>query len=103
VVRIDPETNRIAASVPVEGDPYELAAGEGSVWVVGNSEEHGDVLHRIDPRINRVVATMAFPRDSTGPIAAGEGAVLLVLGDQAGIRLARIEPHGSRERRRCRS
>jgi hypothetical protein len=96
VVRIDPETNRIAASVPVEGDPYELAAGEGSVWVVGNSEEHGDVLHRIDPRINRVVATMAFPRDSTGPIAAGEGAVLLVLGDQAGIRLARIEPHGSR-------
>jgi hypothetical protein len=50
VVRIDSRTNRIAANVPVEGDPYELAAGEGSVWVMGNSEEHGHVLHRIDPR-----------------------------------------------------
>jgi DNA-binding beta-propeller fold protein YncE len=78
VVRIDPAVNRVVASVPVEGDPYELAAGEGSVWVTGNSAESGDVLHRIDPRTNRVVATMAFPRDSTAAIAAGEGAAWVV-------------------------
>jgi hypothetical protein len=74
LVRIDPVTNRVAASIPLHGDPYELVVGEGSVWVTGNSAESGDVLHRIDPDTNRVVATWAFPRDSTTAIAAGEGA-----------------------------
>jgi hypothetical protein len=88
VVRLDPATNRVAASVPVRGSPFEIAAGEGSVWVTGNSAEDGDVLHRIDPQTNRVVATMAFPRDSTGAIAVGEGAVWLVRSGS----LARIDP-----------
>jgi hypothetical protein len=88
VVRIDPATNRIAASVPVQGEPYELAAGEGSVWVTGNSAESGDVLHRIDPQTNRVVATMAFPRNSTAAIAAGEGAAWVVRSGS----LVRIDP-----------
>jgi hypothetical protein len=74
--------------VPVTGSPFEIAAGEGSVWVTGNSERGGDVLHRIDPRTNRVVATAAFPRDSTGAMAAGEGAVWLVRSGS----LARIDP-----------
>jgi YVTN family beta-propeller protein len=78
VVRIDPATNRVVASVPVRGSPFQIAAGEGSVWVTGNSAEGGDVLHRIDPATNRVVATTSFPRDSTGAIAAGEGAAWLV-------------------------
>jgi streptogramin lyase len=87
-VRIDPATNRVTASVPIAGSPFELAAGEGSVWVTGNSAEGGDVLHRIDSHTNRVVATVAFPRDSTGAIAVGEGAVWLVRSGS----LLRIDP-----------
>jgi hypothetical protein len=88
VARIDPATNKIVATVPVTGSPFEIAAGEGSVWVTGNSERGGDVLHRIDPRTNRVVSTTAFPRDSTGAMAAGEGAVWFVRSDS----LAGVDP-----------
>jgi hypothetical protein len=88
VARIDPATNEIVATVPVTGSPFEIAAGEGSVWVTGNSERAGDMLHRIDPRTNRVVSTTAFPRDSTGAMAAGEGAVWLVRSDS----LDRVDP-----------
>ena len=38
VSRIDPRTNRVAATIRVGGQPWGLAYGAGSLWV-GNDEE----------------------------------------------------------------
>lgn len=94
VVRIDPVTNRVAATVPVEGNPFEIAAAEGSVWVTGNFAHHGDLLHRIDPQTNQVAATLSFPRSYAQPLAAGEGSVWLLLTERENrsVSLARIDP-----------
>jgi YVTN family beta-propeller protein len=97
VVRIDPATNRVAATVPVEGNPFELAAGEGSVWVTGNFADGGDLLHRIDPETNEVVATLSFPGSYAQPLAAGEGSAWLLLTDRSerSVSLARIDPESN--------
>lgn len=94
VVRIDPATNRVVATVPIQGDPYELAAGYGAVWVTGKRDQGADVLQRIDPDTNRVVATIPLAGSYAGPVAAGEGAVWLVLIDRESRSgsLARVDP-----------
>jgi virginiamycin B lyase len=33
VVRIDPKTNRITATIPIAGEPHGITVGGGSVWV----------------------------------------------------------------------
>ena len=49
VLRIDPETRRVAATIPLRS-PGRIVVGEGSVWVI-----HGDNgLARIDPSTNQV-------------------------------------------------
>lgn len=53
VQRIDPATNRVAASVPVGGEPYGLAVAPGSIWVGNNAAAE---VARIDIASNRVVA-----------------------------------------------
>jgi YVTN family beta-propeller protein len=94
VVRIDPATNRVTATVPVQGNPFEIAAAEGAVWVTGNFADGGDLLHRIDPETNRVVATLSFPGSYAQPLAGGEGSVWLLLTDrrERSVSLARIDP-----------
>jgi YVTN family beta-propeller protein len=97
VVRIDPATNRVAATVPVEGNPFEIAAAGDSVWVTGNFADGGDLLHRIDPETNEVVATLSFPGSYAQPLAAGEGSVWLLLTDRGerSVSLARIDPESN--------
>jgi hypothetical protein len=101
VVRIDPVANRVAASTQVDGNPFEIAAGEGAVWVTGNFDDvtgnfddGGDVLYRIDPQTDRVAATIRFPGRYAGPVATGEGAVWLLLTGRGRTTnsLARIDP-----------
>jgi TolB protein len=65
VVRIDPETNEVIATIPVAAVPrWEVGGagmtiGAGSVWITGSVEDPGDpplgtdaVLVRIDPAMN---------------------------------------------------
>ena len=96
VVRIDFAQNRVAASVPIEGSGFEIAAAEGSIWVTGSTSPgaSGDLLHRIDPKTDRVVATIPLPGQYAGPLAAGEGAVWLALSDREddSDSLAHIDP-----------
>src|SRR5687768_7426239 len=93
VARIDPATNRVAATVPVQGRMSEIAAGQGSVWISGDLDKGGSVLHRIDPETNRLVATFPFACCYTGPVAAGEGAVWVVLTDREdrSVSMARLD------------
>jgi YVTN family beta-propeller protein len=71
VWRIDPVSQRIAATISLPFIPKAIAAGYGSVWVTSLL---GDTVSRIDPRTDRIVATIPVGR---GPfaIAAGAGAV----------------------------
>jgi YVTN family beta-propeller protein len=71
VARIDPATNQVSQSVPTEGAPTDIAAGEGAVWVLNGFD--GEV-RAIDPRTNQVTTTTAVPEGSGG-IAVGAGFV----------------------------
>jgi TolB protein len=76
VVHIDPATNTLVATIPIEGAPSDIAVGAGSVWVVGTVEGGGDIVSRIDPRTEKVVATITLEaRHYGGPIAADADAV----------------------------
>jgi hypothetical protein len=65
LVRIDPRTAEVVATVPLEGlSGYddEIAIGGGAVWVAGvnlaGSEERGVDLVRIDPTTNTISAVL---------------------------------------------
>ena len=54
VIRIDAETHRVVARIPVPGgDLYSVRFGAGSVWT---ADRAGRAIDRIDPRTNKVVA-----------------------------------------------
>jgi hypothetical protein len=73
VVGVNPGTNRVFARVPVRGSPFYIAAGGGAVWVTGNFTRRDDVLYRIDPVAERVVATISLPGHFAGHLALGGG------------------------------
>ena len=74
VYRIDPATDRVAATVRVGGVAIGIAVGGGSVWVTQPAGGLGDVI-RIDPGTDRV----AGPAIPVGPgpatVVYGGGAV----------------------------
>ena len=85
VVRLDPSTNQIVTSVPVQ-NPDDVAVGAGGVWVT--DPQDGAVL-RIDPSTNRVVATAQAP-GIAGGIAIAGGAPWV--NDTTDDTLLRIDP-----------
>lgn len=72
VVRIDPATNEVTQTIPVEGigDSGKLAVGEGAVWVT-HAVSH---VSRIDPVTNLVVATIDVGPGVRG-VTTGAGSV----------------------------
>jgi virginiamycin B lyase len=76
IVRIDPITNSIAATIPLDVSDlqYEssVAAGEGAVWAL--SVDPVQVLIKVDPASDKVVATYPMP-GGQGGIRAGYGAL----------------------------
>src|SRR5579872_3193417 len=90
VVRIDPVTNKIGASIRIPGEACSgLAFGFDSVWVpVCGSKP---ALVRIDATKNAISTTLAIaPAGPEGGIAASDDSVWLVA-DQNGT-LLRIDP-----------
>jgi streptogramin lyase len=66
--------------------PFDVAVGEGSIWV---STARGYIA-QVDPASNTVVKTITVPAESTGAIAAGNGAIWVA---QSGVgSLLRIDP-----------
>ena len=59
IQRIDPETNKLVATIAVPVENSLLAAGGGSVWAANGDENR---LFRIDPKRNAVVRTSADVR-----------------------------------------
>ena len=69
VTRIDPDTRKVVARIPVSGEEaldggvYHIAVGAGGVWVVDDNDQE---VVRIDPRTNRVVARIPLAVDREG-------------------------------------
>jgi len=77
VLRIDPESGEVMATIEVPGKPFTVAVGEGSVWVGDHAD--GNVL-RVNPATNRITQTIDLGGDGRGPfghleVAVGEGSV----------------------------
>ena len=70
LLRIDPQTNRVVATIPtpVSGESASIAFGEGAVWVT--SGQANGLVYRIDPAANRVTATIGVPGGAFGIVVA---------------------------------
>jgi streptogramin lyase len=70
LLRIDPQTNRVAATIPtpVSGESASIAFGQGAVWVT--SGQANGVVYRVDPAANRVTATIGVPGGAFGIVVA---------------------------------
>jgi YVTN family beta-propeller protein len=55
VWRVDPSTNKVAAKIPLGGEPSGIALSHGAVWV---AQAAGPSVARLDPDTNRVVKTI---------------------------------------------
>ena len=56
LLKIDPETRKIVATVKLEGKPSEIAFGHGIVWVILSDK---DEVVGVDPNSNQVVTTLS--------------------------------------------
>ncbi len=68
LVRIDPETGKVVATLPLGGNPAGVATGAGAVWVVDASN---DLLLRVDPVSNRIVARITVGRHPSSVAVGG--------------------------------
>lgn len=90
VLRIDPNTQRVLAQIPIGFVPYDMAANDDAVWITGYWE---DQLARIDPRTNLVVARLTLPDGAAGIAVTGQA--VWVTSTIAG-QVSRIDPATNR-------
>jgi len=86
ISRVDPDTLKVIATIPVDPDTWYLVFGYGSLWAASSTHNS---LQRIDPQTNRVVHKTIMGREP-GFLAAGEGGVWVQ--EQGDGTVARIDP-----------
>ena len=76
VIRIDPATDRVTATVTDTGVCASLVANDAAVWVASSEGDGctGGVI-KVDPATNQVVAHVN-DGDGTGPLALSDGPVV---------------------------
>jgi streptogramin lyase len=64
LLRIDPATYQVVASIKITGDQGTAMFGAGFIWLAANSEPGGysGVITKIDPSTNKVVGTLHTAR-----------------------------------------
>src|SRR6266511_2769626 len=72
LTRIDPDSNRVVATIPLPGPADAVGAGLVGVWV----RSPGGPIWEVDPARNRLAATVRVP----GGLGAGAGSVLVAGG-----------------------
>jgi YVTN family beta-propeller protein len=85
------ETAAVDAEIPVGSSPGAIVVGGGSVWVKNHLEE---TVSRIDPRTNKVVATIPLGRGQFGYLTYGAGALWATNNDANTV--SRIDPGTNR-------
>ena len=103
LLRIDPDTGDVVATIGLGQEPGGLAFGLGSIWVTAR---HSPTLFRIDPSVNEVVDRFALPMHSvvtnlTGEVAVGSGSVWVGHGAfNPGAWVERLDPATGRSQAR---
>ena len=69
--RVDRDRNAVTANVELDGSSYDVAVGDGSVWV---SVADQDQVHQISPATGRVVVSVNAGR-TPGALATSDGAI----------------------------
>jgi streptogramin lyase len=68
LLRIDPATNTVVETFTISAHPFNITAGEGSLWVA--SYRNGSVL-RVNPETGDVLATILLTNASCVTVGAG--------------------------------
>jgi len=90
--RVDPETNRVVAEIPIgagspDGGAQSVAVGEGAVWAQSSDGR----LFKVDPATNEVVAVVPLGDYSSHLLVSG-GAVWATVQVSTATRLVRVAP-----------
>jgi YVTN family beta-propeller protein len=98
VTRIDAESGKVVADIPVPSEPHRVAYGAGAAWV-GNW--HDSSVSRIDPETNRVVGSPIPIGFRAGNLAVGAGGVWVTSdyrsdGEPQDVVVVRIDPQTNR-------
>jgi hypothetical protein len=98
LVRIDPGTDRVTASVSLNTPGADVAVGAGAVWVTDEVPGSGGVVLRVEPATTTVTATVHL--DCRGPcfpldVAADQNGVWVTLGSTETTtgEVVRIDPN----------
>jgi YVTN family beta-propeller protein len=83
---IDPESNRLVATIPTGVLPSDVAAGAGHVWVANLAD---DTVTQVDPRRRAVVSTIS-PGVTVAGLTVDDRGVWI--GDANRLRLVRVDP-----------
>jgi streptogramin lyase len=97
LLRIDPQTNRVVATIPtpLTGESASITFGEGAVWMT--SGQANGVVYRVDPAANRVTAAIRVPGGAFGiVVAAGTVWVTQYLPEPDPGIVARIDARSNR-------
>ena len=91
VVRIDPKTNKIAASeLSGQAGGYgwgEIAAAQGRVWL---ADQYSDLLHELDPTTVKPTASYPIDKAWDGHLVAGKSSVFISYGK--GEKILALDP-----------
>jgi len=99
LTRVNPHNNEVVEAITVGSNPGRLAVGEGGVWTLNRGDSGGSgpgaaSVSRVDPKTNKVVATIPVgDLDPAAEIAAGEGSVWI---SAPGVPITRIDPRTNR-------
>jgi YVTN family beta-propeller protein len=95
LARVDPQTDELAATIPVGSSPSAVAAGERWVWVANFDDE---TVTQIDSESNTVARTIVID-GSPIAIAIGEGAVWVTSTRDGDTVLTKIDAESAAVRR----
>jgi streptogramin lyase len=70
LTRVDPASGRVLKVLGLPGHPYAVGTGPSGVWALGA----GGLLWRVDPGLDRVVATIRMPPGDLTGLPADSGA-----------------------------
>jgi streptogramin lyase len=87
VLRLDPSSGRVVATIPVGFHVFNLAADAASVWVVSFED---DMVARIDPRTNAVTLRRPLLHAPSGVLIADGSAWISRSGNATVVRLDAI-------------
>ena len=74
LLEIDPATNRLRREVSLPGNPIDLGAGGGDVWVTLEDER----IVRVDEGSGKITTTSQAPGSAYSPVVTGDGLWLIL-------------------------